>query len=87
MSLASLKPLSAPSREQIAHALSQLKWEENRPVFTSNAELEAGIEKITRFPLVEYKDIDFSVLKRNPEIITDTNMITEYKYGRLSTKK
>ena len=83
MSLASLKPLSTPSREQISNTLARLKWEENRPVFTSDEELMQGVEKIIKFPLVKYQDIDFSVLNRKPEIITDTNMITEYKYGRL----
>ena len=35
-----------------------------------------------KHPFLPYKDIDLSSLNREPEIITDNNMITEYKYGR-----
>ena len=87
MSLASLKPIAAPTREQISATLAQLKWEDGSALFNSTEELLKGVNKIASVPLVEYKDIDFSVLKRNPEVITDTNMITEYKYGGLSSRK
>ena len=87
MSLASLKPISSPTREQIHTTLAQLKWEDGRAVFQTNEELVKGVNKMVGVPLIEYKDIDFSVLKRNPEVITDTNMITEYKYGRLSSEE
>lgn len=86
MSLASLKPIVKPTREQIAATLAKLKWDHNRPVFQSDEALRSGVEKIAEVDLVEYKDIDFAPLKRQPEVITDTNMLTEYKYGFLSTR-
>ena len=47
----------------------------------SQEALENGTNQILGKPLIPYEKIDFSSLNRKPEVITDTNMITEYKYG------
>lgn len=38
--------------------------------------------EIMKNPLLPYDAIDFSGLGRELEVITDDNMITEYKYGK-----
>lgn len=38
--------------------------------------------EIMKNTLLPYEDIDFSSLGRKPEVITDNNMIVEYKYGK-----
>lgn len=38
-------------------------------------------------PLVPYKDIQFNFAFNTPEIITDDNMLTEYKHGGVKTRK
>ena len=81
MSLASLNPIPELTKEQVEYNLSQLKWENVQPVFSSQAELENAASQIYDKPLIPYEKIDFSSLNRKPEVITDTNMITEYKYG------
>lgn len=81
MSLASLNPIPELTKEQVEYNLSRLKWENVQPVFSSQAELENATSQIYGKPLIPYEKIDFSSLNRKPEVITDTNMITEYKYG------
>lgn len=85
MSLASLKPIAVPTTPEVHRALANLKWHDGRHIFNSPAEIAEGTARIVNTPLIPYKDIDFSPLKRPAKIITDTNMITEYKYGRLNT--
>ena len=84
MSLASLKPISIPTKEKIASLLSKLRWNEANYVFDTAQKLDKAVEKMSEYSLVNYENINFSVLGREPEIITDTNMITEYKYGIFS---
>ena len=84
MSLASLNPIPELTKEQVEHNLSRLKWENVQPVFNSQEALENGTNQILGKPLIPYEKIDFSELNRKPEIITDANMITEYKYGLLN---
>ncbi|WP_109079304.1 fused MFS/spermidine synthase [Aggregatibacter kilianii] len=81
MSLASLTPITTPTKEQIIAGLSKLKWEKEVPVFNSQEELESGANNIFSKPFIHSENIHFSELGRTPEIITDGNMITEYKYG------
>ncbi|WP_231084866.1 fused MFS/spermidine synthase [[Haemophilus] ducreyi] len=85
MSSASLKPIAVPTTPEVHRALANLKWHDGRHIFNSPAEIAEGTARIVNTPLIPYKDIDFSPLKRPAKIITDTNMITEYKYGRLNT--
>lgn len=84
MSLASLNPIPELTKEQVEYNLSRLKWEDGQPVFNSQEALENGTNQILSKPLIPYEKIDFSELNRKPEIITDANMITEYKYGLLN---
>jgi len=53
-----------------------------KPVFESEQECQQAMEHIIANPLIPYKDIDMSSLRREPELITDNNMITEYRYGK-----
>lgn len=53
-----------------------------KPIFRNDQECQKASEIIMKHPFLPYKDIDLSSLNREPEIITDNNMITEYKYGR-----
>lgn len=46
------------------------------------AECSLATNEIMKNPLLSYDDIDFSSLGRKPEVITDDNMLVEYKYGR-----
>ncbi|MBN6074768.1 fused MFS/spermidine synthase [Aggregatibacter actinomycetemcomitans] len=81
MSLASLNPISALTKDQITSGLSRLKWENGSHVFNSQEELEKGVNTIFIKPLIRYEEINFQNLGRPLEIITDGNMIPEYKYG------
>lgn len=85
MSLAALTPIEKISREKVASALQTMQWRHNGEyVFNTEDKLRQGVDKMLEYPIVGYHDIDFSPLKRAPEIITDKNMITEYKYGIFS---
>ena len=81
MSLASLSPIPEITKEQVLQGLEKLKWEDGNRVFDSSEALNKGVNNILNRPFISYKNIDFSKLRRNAEVITDSNMITEYKYG------
>ena len=81
MSLASLSPIPEITKEQVMQGLEKLKWEDGNRVFDSSEALNKGVNNILNRPFISYKNIDFSKLRRNAEVITDSNMITEYKYG------
>lgn len=81
MSLASLSPIPEITKEQVLQGLEKLKWEDGSRVFNSFEELNKGANNILSKPFVPYHNIDFSKLGRPLEVITDSNMITEYKYG------
>ncbi len=83
MSLASLKPIPEMTQQSITSTFAKLKWDGGEPVFNAQ-NLTQGVERIYKNPLIPYDKIDFSSLGRNPEIIRDENMITEYKYGLFS---
>ena len=86
MSLASLQPILQPREKDIYTVFSKLKWQNNKNIFDSDEILNAAVNKQLESPITPYRQIDFSHLKREPEIITDKNMITEYKYGLLFSK-
>lgn len=60
---------------------------DNKPLFKSFSECMTATELALKEPLVPYKDIDFSFAHHPAEIITDDNMITEYKHGGNKTGK
>ncbi|SUC09830.1 spermidine synthase [Pasteurella canis] len=86
MALGSLKPVTNLTEEQVSDALTKLTWQDGKKVFTSAEKVELGTKIILNDHIIPYKDIDFSSIKRPLEVITDRNMITEYKYGILSLK-
>ena len=53
-----------------------------KPLFPDHASCTKAAEEITKNEFIPYNAIDFSQLHREPEIITDDNMITEFKYGK-----
>lgn len=80
--LGSNKPVKMNSA-MIEKNLCQLKsYKTKQPVFISQEHCKKAAEVIMSNPLLPYKDIDMGVLGRAPHIITDNNMITEYKYGK-----
>ncbi|TDQ56835.1 spermine/spermidine synthase [Mesocricetibacter intestinalis] len=84
MALASLRPIESPTDQNIAAAFQGLRWSEGNPVFASAEALRQGMARMREYSILPYEKIDFSPLSRQPEIITDQNMITEYKYGRFN---
>lgn len=78
---ASLKPLDTyNAREQVKQNLARLYWQDKKqPVFADDAQLNAALD-------VMYKHkFDLRTQKyygNDDEIITDNNMITEFKYGQ-----
>ncbi|QIM63244.1 hypothetical protein A1D29_08110 [Pasteurellaceae bacterium Orientalotternb1] len=86
MALASLKQIEEVDRKNIASTFEKMRWEHNQSLlFDTPEKLNKGIERMLEYPILSYKEIDFSSIKRPPEIITDRNMITEYKYGLLNS--
>lgn len=86
MALASLTKIEEVDRYNIDSAFKKMKWEHNQSlVFDTPEKLNKGVERMLEYPILRYKQIDFSSKKRPPEIITDKNMITEYKYGLLNS--
>lgn len=79
MALASDHSVVLPNEQNASEILSRLVYPENKqPVFKDKQESILGWEQINSFELTPYEKIDFY---REPKIITDNNMITEYKYG------
>ena len=62
-------------------------WPYNQqPVFKDNNELKIGTDKILEHKLIPYDQIDFSRIHHPLEVITDHNMIPEYKYGGIGNQ-
>ena len=71
------------NQSMIKDNLCQLKnYKTKQPVFATQEQCAQAAEVIMSNPLLPYKDIDMTELGRVPCIITDNNMITEYKYGK-----
>lgn len=71
------------NQTMIENNLCQLKnYQTKQPVFVSQEQCAQAAEIIMNNPLLPYKDIDMSLINREPQLITDNNMITEYKYGK-----
>jgi spermidine synthase len=67
----------------IENNLCELKnYKTKQPIFISQAQCKQAAEIIMSNSLLPYKDINIKSLGRAPRIITDNNMITEYKYGK-----
>lgn len=71
------------NQSMIKDNLCQLKnYKTKQPVFATQEQCAQAAEVIMSNPLLPYKDIDMTELGHVPCIITDNNMITEYKYGK-----
>ena len=71
------------SPTDIQKNLCELKnYSTKEPIFKDQQECQKATKRIMDNPLIPYKEIDMSRLGRAPQIITDNNMITEYKYGK-----
>ncbi|MDG6881214.1 Spermidine synthase [Phocoenobacter uteri] len=86
MALASLKSILSFSKEQVYQRFKNMKWRNGELIFPTEEKLNIGIKRMFEAPFVGYEKINFSKLNRPLEVITDKNMITEYKYGFLSQK-
>lgn len=86
MAVGALAPLSpsAIHKESVKSALAQMQWQDKTKVFESEDGIEKGTEALLENKLIPYSEIKFKV-KRPLQIITDQNMITEYRYGLLSS--
>lgn len=82
MALGSLKPILALDEHNISINLSKLKWLDT--TFDSEEYLKLGTKVLLNTPLIAYTENSQFKLPRKPELITDKNMITEYKYGIFS---
>ncbi|WP_372814635.1 fused MFS/spermidine synthase [Psychrobacter sp.] len=71
------------NQTMIKNNLCQLKnYKTKQPVFSTQEKCVQAAEVIMSNPLLLYKNIDMTEMGRAPRIITDNNMITEYKYGK-----
>ncbi|MGC7560669.1 spermidine synthase [Pasteurella sp. 22655_41Tandhals] len=87
MALASLKAIPALDEQHIEESLSKLMWQNGQSVFQSKSELEEARRILMDTSLIPYESYNFSEYQRKPELITDKNMVTEYKYGLFSQSK
>jgi len=58
------------------------KYKTKQLLFTTQEQCAQAADIIMSNPLLPYHDIDMALLGRSPLVITDNNMITEYKYGK-----
>jgi len=84
MVLASKNPIQLPNKNIIIKRLCLLKRHSNKKIiFKNHFECTRAADLIYSIPLVPYEKIDFQKFSSHlPTVITDDNMITEYKYGK-----
>lgn len=70
------------SEPLLVENLGKLKQQPNQtPLFQGDTVVRLAAAEILKNQLIESSQIDYSTLSREPEIITDINMLTEFKYG------
>lgn len=80
--LAANRPIAIDTA-MIEDNLCQLKnYKTKQPIFDSPLQCQDAAEVIMNNPLLPYQNIDMAPLGRDLHVITDNNMITEYKYGK-----
>jgi spermidine synthase len=84
MVLNSMQPVELASYNNIQATLCKLVRHSNqKPIFKNREECSLAVDIILETPFTPYGEIDFSEFSnRKPEMITDDNMITEYRYGK-----
>lgn len=84
MALVANNPIKLPENNVLQERMARLVYPENqKPVFNTPEQADLAGKRISENPLVFYNDIVKSgnLPSKDLEIITDNNMITEYKYG------
>lgn len=76
MVVAGLNPLTLPSDDEIQNRLSRLRWQDTGRAVFSEVQLPQAVEVLHQEPYVH-----LTAPYPDTEIITDNNMITEFKYG------
>lgn len=77
MVVSSPSPLALPDDMTMKDRLSRLKWSDNQAlVFQDAPQLEYALQELHKSPFVHLTEP-----LPNTEIITDNNMITEFRYG------
>ena len=79
MVVSSFQPIDKPNVDEIAQRLMNLQFPENQQVVFSAEQAKKAAEFFDKQPFHVYKHKEN---ERLPEIIHDSNMITEYKYGK-----
>lgn len=84
MALISMQPVTVGDREQIENRLCVLRRRSTQQlVFDDRSECSKASDILLKFPLIPYKDIKFNEFSPYaPELITDDNMLTEFKHGK-----
>lgn len=82
MVVAAHQPIIQPSNKEMVSKLKTLRWQDGTPLVSNDAHLPIMMQELGG-QLTPYEKIDFSLIKNNPQVITDENMINEYKYGYL----
>lgn len=82
MALGALGPVNF-DKDQILPIFAKLNWF-GQKVFANDKDLAKGVEFMQSQELYKLNDKFFDDWERKPEIITDDNMLTEYRYGALS---
>lgn len=84
MVVAGHEPITLPTDEELKSKFADFKWRNGNPLVRNEQELEKMIGEMKAVGLVSYDKINFKRMGVDkPEIITDENMINEYRYGYL----
>lgn len=83
MSVGSLKPIVFDPAAVKKRLCSLRDSKSKKLIFDNESSCNEAFRIINKSHLIPYESINFSeISNRTPEIITDDNMITEYKYGK-----
>lgn len=79
-----MQPISLPNHEYMQTQLCKLvRRSTQMPIFKDANECSSAADIILKTPLTPYAEMDLNQFPYPPpEVITDDNMITEYKYGK-----
>lgn len=84
MALVANKPIALPEPSMMQERMARLVYPENQQrVFNTPEQADLAGKQISQYPLESYNQLVESGrnLGKDAEIITDNNMISEYKYG------
>lgn len=81
MVVAGHQPIVVPNTDVLKEKFLSLKWRNGQSLVNDTRELDMMVQEMQRIHLIPYDKINFSYVNNQPEVITDENMINEYKYG------